>query len=389
MKETVKKLAAEQKEYIREYRHYLHENAELSFKEYETSRFIKEKLTEFGVKLADGITGTSVVGIIEGSQPGPTIAFRADFDALPVQEEVDLPFKSKNPGVMHSCGHDAHAATLLAFAKVLTSHPELVKGRVKLIFQSAEELLPGGAIQLVKDGVMEDVDMIYGYHSAAGRPLGEVVVNDGPVSASSNTYDICIHGKGGHGSNNSKCLNPVIVAAMIINAINQLKTEKVDPAEVATVLIAYMHAGDAPNIIADEAHIGGGVRAQKTEVALELLKQIEQTAKGICAAWGTDCDVDIIVGYPANINDHDVCEIARAAIAEIGYPTITEAPGLGGEDFAYYAQKKPSCFFNVGGSNPEDPSTYARHHSPDFKLDEHMLDIALECEIAVYMRTVS
>ena len=386
MKELVKQLAAEQSDAIREYRHYLHTNPELSFQETGTQAFIKDKLTQFGVEIAEGITGTSTVGIIRGEKPGKTIAFRADIDALPVTECNDLPYKSMVPGVMHACGHDTHTATLLAFAKVLSEHPELVKGTVKLIFQCAEELLPGGAKQLVADGVMEDVDEIYGFHASAGKDLGTVIVNDGPISAASSTFEVRIHGKGGHGSNTSKALNPVPVAAMIIGAIEQVKTEKIDPLEAATITVNYMHAGDAPNIIPAEARIGGNVRVHNNELSVPLLDRITTVSKAICEGWGLTCDTEIMLGYPATINRHEQCEVARAALRELGYEPGTSEAGLGGEDFAYYALEKPGCFFNVGASDPEDKGTYAPHHSPLFRIDERMLDIALECELAVYLK---
>ena len=386
MKELIKQLAAEQSEAIREYRHYLHMHPELSFQETGSQAYIKEKLTEFGIEIAEGITGTSTVGIIRGEQPGKTIAFRADFDALPVTECNDLPYKSTVPGVMHACGHDTHAATLLAFGKVLSEHPELVKGTVKLIFQRAEELLPGGAKTLVEDGVMEDVDEIYGFHASAGKDLGKVIVNDGPVSAAVSTYEIVIKGKGGHGSNSAKALNPVPIAALLINAIEQIKTEKVDPSETATVTVCYMHAGDAPNIIPAEARIGGNVRVHNNELLVPLLDRIVAVAKALCEAWGAECEPDMVVGYPATINQHEQCELVREAVGELGYELGTTEAGLGGEDFAYYALEKPGCFFNVGASNPEDPGTYNPHHSPLFRIDERMLDIALECELAVYLK---
>ena len=385
-KEMIKQLAAEQAEAVREYRHYLHMHPELSFKEFGSQAYIKEKLNEFGIEIAQGITGTSTVGIIRGEKPGKTIAFRADFDALPVTECNDLPYKSTVPGVMHACGHDTHAATLLAFGRILSAHPELVKGTVKLIFQCAEELLPGGARTLVADGVMDDVDEIYGFHSSAGKDLGTVIVNDGPVSAASSTFEVRIHGKGGHGSNTSKALNPVPVAAMIIGAIEQIKSEKIDPLEAATITVNYMHAGDAPNIIPAEARIGGNVRVHNNALSAPLLDRIEKVASAICEGWGLTCDTEVMLGYPATINQHAQCELVREAVSELGYEPGTSEAGLGGEDFAYYALEKPGCFYNVGASDPEDPGTYNPHHSPLFRIDERMLDIALECELAVYLK---
>jgi amidohydrolase len=386
MKEFVKRLAAEQKEAIREDRHYLHQHPELSFEEYETSKWIKERLTALGIPMAEGITGTSVVGILEGSEPGPTIAFRADFDALPVDEDNDLPFKSLKPGVMHACGHDTHCATLMSFAAILARHPELIKGKVKFIFQAAEEKLPGGAVQLVKDGVMQDVDYAFGYHSASGLEVGKVLVNEGAVSAAVATYELKITGKGGHGSTPSSALNPMPIACMVGTALNQIKPEKVSPIHGTTVTVSYIHGGQYPNIIPGDCILGGNIRTLDNDDLKLILDNIEKISKGICEAWGASCDFSCVVGYPATINAPEQTALARSVVEELGYEAKTSDPNLGAEDFAYFSLEKPSCYFNVGGADPENPSTYSPHHNKNFMLDEDMLDVALECELGIYLR---
>ena len=385
MKEFVKQLAAEQKETLRETRHYLHMHPELSFEEYETSAYIKAKLKELGIPLAEGISGTSVVGIIKGEQDGPVIACRADFDALPVNEENDLPYKSVTPNVMHACGHDTHAATLLSFAEILAKHPELVRGTVKLVFQSAEEKLPGGAVQLVKDGVMDDVDFGFGFHSAAGVELGKVEIA-AIDSAAVGTYEVKIHGKGGHGSNASNTINPMPIACMVGTAINQIRPEKISPLNGTTVTVAYIHGGTVPNIIPAEAVLGGNLRVLHNEDLDTLMSQIEKISKAIVEAWGATCEVDFIRGYPANINDPKLIELARETVSELGYEVVVPPQNLGAEDFAYYALEKPCVYIHVGGANPDVPQTYSPHHSKSFLLDEDMLDIALECELAFYLK---
>ncbi|MBQ4506671.1 MAG: amidohydrolase [Firmicutes bacterium] len=386
MKDLVKKLASEQKEAIRENRHHLHMHPELSFEEFETSAWIKEHLVALGIPTMEGISGTSVVGILKGFQPGPTIAFRADIDALPVQEDNDLEYKSCVDGVMHACGHDTHNATLMSFAAIMAAHPELVKGTIKFIFQAAEEKLPGGAVQLVKEGVMDDVDMIFGFHCAAGLELGKTIVNDGPLSAAVATYEVKITGKGGHGSDPSRVVNPVPIAIMAANAVNQIKPEKVAPLHPITVTVSYIHGGKYPNVLPGDAMFGGHIRALYNEDVKMVMDNIQKITTAIVESWGASCEYDIIYGYPANVNDKEQADIVRAAVRELGYETLTREPGLGGEDFAYYALEKPSCFFSVGGANPDDPKTYFPHHSKDFKLDEDMLDIALECEIGTYLK---
>ena len=386
MKELVKKLAAEQKEAIREDRHYLHQHPELSFEEYETSKWIKNRLTELGIPMEEGITGTSVVGVIEGKEPGPTIAFRADFDALPVDEENDLPFKSLVPGVMHACGHDTHCATLMNFAAILVRHPELVKGKVKLIFQAAEEKLPGGAVQMVADGVMKDVDCAFAFHSAAAVELGKVQVNDGAVTAAVGTYELKIIGKGGHGSTPSDAINPMPIACMVGTAINQIKPEKISPIHGTTVTVSYIHGGQYPNIIPGECVLGGNIRVLDNDDIPIIMNNIEKIARGICEAWGAECEFSSVIGYPATINAAEPTAIVRSVVEELGYEPIRTNPSLGAEDFSYFTLEKPSCYYNVGGANPDIPATYSPHHSKTFMLDEDMLDIALECEIGVYLK---
>ncbi len=386
MKELVRKLAAEQKDAIRERRHFLHMNPELSFEEYKTSAWIKENLTALGIPMQEGITGTSVVGVLKGSEPGPCIAFRADIDALPVQEDNDLPYKSTVDGVMHACGHDTHNATLMSLAAVLKAHPELVKGIVKFIFQAAEEKIPGGAKQLVADGVLEGVDVIFGMHCSSGQDLGKAVVNAGPVSAAVGTYEVKVIGKGGHGSDPSRSVNPVPIACMIASAVNQIKSEKVAPLHAATVTVSYIHSGKYPNVIPGDAVLGGNIRVLDNSDIRKVLDNIKAISTAIAESWGAECEFTELIGYPANVNADEPVELVRAAISELGYEVLTTEPGLGGEDFAYYSLEKPSAFFSVGGADPDDPRTHFPAHSKDFMLDERMLDIALECELAVYLK---
>ncbi len=388
MKELVKELAAAQKEQLREDRHWLHSHPELSFEEYETSKFIKARLEKLGIPMAEGITGTSVVGILKGEKPGPTVMMRADFDALPVNELNDLPYKSTVPNVMHACGHDTHATALLSFAEVMSKHPELIRGTIKLVFQAAEEKLPGGAVQLVKDGVMDDVDFGFGLHAAAGLELGVVKMKDGPSSAGVGTYEVRIHGRGGHGSDPSKTINPAPIACAVGAAINQIKPEKIDPFHSTTITVSYIHTGDAPNVIPADAVLGGNIRVLDNSDIDLIMTSIEKIARGIVEGWGAEMEFEKIIGYPATINDKKYIDIAAAAVTELGYECRTAEPQLGAEDFAYYTLEKPCAFINVGGANPDIPETYNSHHSSGFMLDEDILDIELECDLAFYLKAV-
>ena len=274
MKNMIKSLVDSYESKLLETRHHLHEHPELSFQEYKTAEYIRENLKNMGIELQEGISGTSTVGILKGSEPGPCIAFRADIDALPVVEDNDLPYKSKTPGIMHACGHDTHVACLLTLAEVLSSHKELVKGTVKFVFQSAEEKLPGGAKQLCADGVMKDVDFIFGMHSSSGYPLGTVVVCHGVSSAAIGIYEVTVHGKGGHGSAPHECLNPVPVACMVANTLNQIMGEKKSPTESGVFTVSYINGGQYPNIITDKVTLGGNVRTLDNELILNIFKNI-------------------------------------------------------------------------------------------------------------------
>ena len=386
MKEQIQAITNAYKERQLAHFHHLHAHPELSFEEYETSAYIKETLTKAGVTLADGIHGTSVVGILEGSEPGPTIAFRADIDALPVEEDNDLEYKSTVPGKMHACGHDSHTATLLTFAELLAEHRDLIKGKVKFLFQCAEEKLPGGALGLCEDGAIDDVDAVYGLHCSALIPLGEMLSNEGPNSACIGIYEVKVHGKGGHGSSPHQAVNPVPAACALASSINQILAEKASPLEKAVFTVSYINGGQYPNIIPSDVTLGGNIRTFNNELTDELFKQLKNFCNGICAAYGCTYDVTTTVGYPATINKPEETAIVRSAIEGMGYSWHSAEPALGGEDFSYYLLKKPGSFFSVGMQDPDKVATAAPHHNCHFKLDQRGLLIALELELAIYLK---
>lgn len=388
MRELVKKLANDYRGLQLEHFHHLHAHPELSFEEYETSAYIKERLTGLGIRLQEGIRGTSVAGILEGDVPGPVIAFRADIDALPIQEETDLPYRSVVPGVMHACGHDSHAATLLAFAQLLAEHRELVKGKVKFIFQCAEEKLPGGAKGLCEDGVMDGVDAVYGLHCSANMALGEIVSNTGADSACIGVYEITVQGKGGHGSSPQNAVNPVPVACLLASAVNQILAEKASPLEKAVFTVSYIRGGEYPNIIPSEVTLGGNLRTFNNELTDTLFQQLRKVCDGICGAYGCTCQVTTTVGYPSTVNTEAETLLVRQAAETMGYVWKTEEPGLGGEDFSYYLLKKPGTFFHVGMADPDLVDQAAPHHNCKFEIDQRGLLAALELELAVYLKAV-
>ena len=388
MKEQIKALCSEYKDLQIEFYKHLHQNPELSFEEYKTSAFIKERLAEYGVAVMEGITGTSVVGILKGDKPGPTVAFRADIAALPVQENTGLEYQSRTCGVMHACGHDSHCATLLCFAKLLSEHKELVEGTVKFLFQAAEEKLPGGALGLCNDGAIDDCDVVYGWHSGGAENSGHIVSNVGPNSADIAVYEVTVHGKGGHGSSPQAACNPVPIAMQVATAINQVLAEKASPLEKAVLTVAYFKnlGGNYPNIIDSDVVFGGNLRTFNHQLTVELLEKMEKLAKGICEAHGATAEFSSMIGYHATINHERETMIVRAAADAMGYGWTTTEPGLGGEDFSYYVEKKPGSFFNIGMNDPAANPHPAPHHNKDFKLDLNSLHIGLEMELAVYLK---
>lgn len=386
MKQFVKDLVHSYEEPLKEIRHHLHENPELSFEEYRTAEYIRKALGSMGIALQDGITGTSTVGILKGREAGPCIAFRADIDALPVEENNDLPYKSKTPGIMHACGHDTHVACLLVLARILSEHPELVKGTVKFIFQAAEEKLPGGAKALCADHALDGVDMVFGMHSSSNHPLGTITLSHSSSSAAIGIYEVAIHGKGGHGSAPHNAKNPVPVACLLASALNQILAEKKAPADTGVFTVSYINGGQYPNIITDTVTLGGNIRTQDNALIQQIFGHIDSISHGICEAHGMTCDVTTTLGYPATINTPEYADVIADAADTMGYTPVEESGSLGGEDFAYFLMEKPGAYFHVGMADPDRPITSSPHHNCSFQLDERGLAIALEMELALYLK---
>ena len=287
---------------------------------------------------------------------------------------------------MHACGHDIHTATLLTFAQILSSRKELVKGTVKFIFQAAEEKLPGGAKTLCEEGVMKDVDYVFGLHCSSGFPLGTVAVTPGAYSAAIGIYEVTVHGKGGHGSSPNTALNPVPVACMVGNSLNQLMAEKKSPTESGVLTVSYINGGQYPNIIPGEVTLGGNIRTLDNTLIQKLFDCVGSVSRGICEGFGLTCGVSTTVGYPAAINVPEYIEVVRTVARDLDYTVYERPDALGGEDFAYYLLEKPGAFFQIGMADPERPITSTPHHNCQFQLDERGFRIGLEMELGLYLR---
>jgi len=359
-------------------RRYLHENPELGFQEFNTAKFVAERLQALGVEdIRTGVNITGVTGIIRGTADGPgkdrVVLARADMDALPIQEENEVDYRSKNDGVMHACGHDAHTAMLLGTARVLMDRRDQFAGTVKVLFQPSEEAGEGGAIGMIREGVLEDphVDACFGLHVSSRLPTGKISVATGPLNAAADEFRITIQGKGGHGAYPHLCVDPVLIGSHIVVALQTLVSREVDPTDKAVVSVCAFKAGDAFNVIPDTAMIGGTVRTFDPETRDLLDRRIHELVTGIATAMGGSVDIAYRRGYPPVVNDEAMAEIVREGAREVVGEENVEVgkPKMGAEDFSYFAIERPGCFFNVGTGNPEKDSEWSHHH-PRFNIDE-------------------
>ncbi|HWO76150.1 MAG TPA: M20 family metallopeptidase [Bacillus sp. (in: firmicutes)] len=358
-------------------RRHLHQYPELSFQETNTANYIAAYHEKLGHEVRTGVGGNGVVAYLKGDKPGPTVALRADFDALPIQEQTDVPFKSVNDGVMHACGHDGHTASLLGLAKVLNSMKSEIEGTVVFIHQHAEELPPGGAIAMIEDGCLEGVDVIFGTHLQAQQPLGEIGYRVGPLQAAPDRFDIVIQGKGGHGAAPHETKDSIVIGGQLIGNLQQIVSRRVDPLESAVVSVCNFEAKNPYNVIADTAKLTGTVRTFKEEIRHFIEKEIERVVKGTCLVSDASYEYTYTRGYPTTVNHKEETEfVAELAKSVPGVVSVRETePIMGGEDFSYYLQKVKGTFFFTGARNPEWETAYPHHH-PKFDLDERALLIA-------------
>lgn len=368
------------------WRRHLHENPEPSFEEYETRKYIAEKLRSFGYEeVEEGIGGGGIVAYLRGKHDGPTIGFRADFDALKIQEATGLSFSSKNPGVMHACGHDGHTATLLSVAKVMKEYQSSLSGTVKFIFQHAEEVLPGGGKAMVEAGVLDDVDFVYGLHLRSPLEYGKVTYCSGYAMAAPDFFEIKIQGKGGHAAHPDSTVDSVVVASYVVNQLQSLISRKKDPAKSGVLTFSTFKSGDgAHNVIADTALLKGTVRTFAPEVRDMIEEKIKSMTEQICKAHDATCEVNYGRGYPALYNHEKETEIIADLFKEtFGDETVESTPlRMGGEDFAYFLEEKPGSFFFVNSGNEEKGIIYPHHH-PKFDFDERALLLGGKCFLAI------
>lgn len=362
-------------EEMRDWRRHMHMHPELSFEEVKTAKYIEEKLRSFNLEVKTNVGGRNgLIGILKGANPGKTIALRADFDALPIDDEKDVPYKSMNPGVMHACGHDGHTAALLGTAKVLSNHKQHINGTVIFIFQPAEEKPPGGAKFMIEEGILDEVDAVFGAHLGSEIPLGKVAVGAGYKMAAVDKFEIRIKGRGGHGARPNETIDSIIVGTSVIEALQKIVSRNVDPLKSAVVTVGVFQAGNAFNIIADSARIEGTVRTFDEAVRDQVEERMCSILGGITSAYGATFEIDYLRGYPALYNHETETELVRNVLSQpFKEENIVEfQPTMGAEDFSYFLNEKPGTYFRVGSRN-EDEATHYPHHHPKFDFDERAL----------------
>ncbi|GGB11575.1 amidohydrolase [Macrococcus hajekii] len=362
-----------------EQRRYLHMHPELSFKETQTYQYILEHLRSCPhLNIYEHVGGSGIVAKIKGFSD-KTVAFRADFDALPIQDQKEVPYKSTVPGVMHACGHDGHTSTLLALTSILSEQSSSLNGNVIIIFQFAEELAPGGAKPMVEDGVLDHVDVIYGNHLWSSFNSHEIHSRPDALMASPDMFHITLIGKGGHGAKPHTSIDAIVAMAQFINQIQTIVSRTINPVDAAVITVGKVEAGDAFNIISHTARCSGTVRTFDPAVKATIKTALEQELQGLAKAKGIHYEFNYTDGYPAVVNHEREYRIVKRAAEKLGLKFIETEPLMVGEDFSYYLQERPGAFFMTGAGHP----AAAPHHHPMFDIDEDAMATTLKMFLTI------
>jgi amidohydrolase len=364
------------KNYIIAWRRRIHAAPELSFHEVLTSKAIASELKRLGWQVKTGVGGTGVTGLLKGKVAGKTVALRADMDALPVQEENDVSYRSRNPGKMHACGHDGHCAMLLGAASILVQSRAGLKGNVKLLFQPGEETPPGGALGMISAGALENpkVNAVFGLHLDSSLSSGRIGLRQGPMMAASDNFKITVKGRGGHAARPHHCLDPITTGAQIVAALQAIVSRRVDPAQPAVITVGKFVSGTKHNIIPETALLEGTARSIDRETWRMMPLWIKQIAENTARANGLTAAVEYERGYPVLDNDPRMIHFSEGVVRSLLGPSAVvhiPDPLMGGEDFAYFLQKAPGAFLRLG-SRKDARTAYPWHH-PRFNIDEEVL----------------
>jgi amidohydrolase len=380
LQERIKQLAKDNHLQIVTIRRHLHANPELSFQEYHTASFIAKTLQEFGLSVQEGIANTGLMVQIEGNNPSANImALRADIDALPIQEENEVAYKSNIDGVMHACGHDVHTASLIGTALILHQLRDQFEGTIKLIFQPGEEKSPGGAIAMIREGILQNPapSFILAQHVSPLIPAGKIGFTKGTAMASTDELYFTVKGKGGHAASPHLAVDPILIAAHIVIALQQIVSRNINPIQPCVLSVCKIAGGEATNVIPEVVHLAGTLRTVDEGWREEAKQRILNICQSIAQAMGGVCEVNIVSGYPSIYNDPELTtSIMQAAEAYMGAENIQcMDTWMAGEDFAYYAQQIPGCFYLLGVQNKQ-MGIDSFVHTPTFNIDEEVLAIA-------------
>ena len=378
-------LAEAMKDELITFRRDFHKHPEIAFEEARTSGIVADELNKLGLEVQTGVGMTGVVGILEGPKDGPTVLYRADMDALPMQEINETDYASVYPGKMHACGHDAHTAIGLGVAKLMTEQRDKLAGRIKFVFQPAEEVV-GGAKAMIADGILENPrpDVSLGLHVWNSMELGQVAVTDGPSMAGSAVFDITITGKGGHGAAPHDAADPVICAAQMITALQTVVSRNVDPLDTAVVSVTKMQASDAYNIIPEQVKLAGTVRTFKIEVRDLIERRMDEICQSLAVAMGCAAELDFRYNTLPVANDPNVAARVRNVFEQMIDPDkiITDERTMGSEDVGMMMDDIPGTFVFLGSANDERELNYPHHH-PRFDIDEDSLPLGVALMSAV------
>ena len=376
-------LILKNKDEIIENRRYFHKYPELSFEEFNTSKIIEEKLNEMGINAISRMAKTGLVADITGNQKGKTIALRADMDALPIQETSDVSYKSVNDGVMHACGHDGHMAMLLGAARAINKMKEKLNGNVRLIFQPAEEG-PAGATHMIDEGALDGVDEIYGIHLWNYQTIGEIGVKSGPIMAAADVFEIEIFGKGGHGATPHGTVDSIIVSSHLVNSLQTIVSRNTNPIESTVVTVGMINGGYNFNVIADRVTLKGTCRAYTKENRMLIKQRMNEIISGTEKMFNAKIKLNYKDGYPPTINDRKCADnVLSAARKVVGDGADKPYLSMGGEDFSYYLEKIPGCFYFVGSSPVDREPLSTPHHCSHFDIDEDALLIGSSSFITI------
>ena len=369
MEKSMERKALEQK--LTSFFEELHMHPELSYEEYETTERIKRELAAAGIEILQIPLKTGVTAIVRGAKPGKTYGLRCDIDALPIEEETDLPYKSKTPGKMHACGHDFHTAAVFGAALLLQERKEELQGTVKILFQPAEES-SHGAETVLETGVFSDVTAIFGLHTAAYLPVGTLGIREGSVMAAVDRFELNITGTGCHGGHPDEGVDTILVAASVIQAFQSIVGRNLNPFHTGVVSVTRINGGNTWNVIPDKVELEGTVRSMEKDDRIFIEKRMREIAEHTAAAYGANAELLWYPGPPATVNEKAWSAFAQKVAEESGFEVVPQRNSTGGEDFAFYLEKIPGCFINVGTG-----VGYPNHH-PKFYADEAALTPAAE-----------